>query len=76
MNRVVFAFKDERLCLDHGEVRQSARDLEKAHPISFSVLADKILARVKSLERAPVGGMGYGHHESPSPSVSLLWSAN
>ncbi len=76
MNRVIFAFKDEQLCLDHSEVRQSARDLEQAHPMSFSALADKILARVKSLEQAPVRGMGYGYHESASLSVSLLWSAS
>lgn len=75
MNRVLFAFKDERLCLDHGEIRQMARDLDQVHPMSFSSLADEILTRVKSLEQAPVSGMRYGHHESQSLSVSLLWSA-
>jgi hypothetical protein len=72
MNRILFAFKDERLCLDHDEVRRMARDLDQIHSMSFSSLADEILTRVKSLEQAPVSGMGHGNPESRSLSVSLL----
>src|SRR3546814_12630627 len=45
MNRVLFAFKAQRLCLDHDEIGQMARDLARVHPMSFSSLADEKIGR-------------------------------
>src|SRR3546814_6495411 len=51
MNRVIFAFRDERPKLNHATIQRIARDLDQAHPMSFSPLANEILRRLKSLDR-------------------------
>ena len=76
MNRIVFAFKDERPCLDHGEIQKIARDLDQAHPMSFSSLAKEILGRVEALAQIPVGGTQYNYRASQPLSVALLWSVD
>src|SRR3546814_21052748 len=51
MNRVILAFRDERPNLNHATIQRIARDLDQAHPMSFSPLANEILRRLKSLDR-------------------------
>src|SRR3546814_4023666 len=65
MNRVIFAFRDERPNLKHATIQRIARDLDQAHPMSFSPLANEILRRLKSLDRtAAKAGSGYGASQS------------
>src|SRR3546814_10390805 len=65
MNRVIFAFRDERPKLNHATIQRIARDLDQAHPMSFSPLANEILRRLKSLDRtAAKAGSGYGASQS------------
>lgn len=52
MNQIVFAFKGEAPPMDQATIRRSARSLDRAHPMSFSYIADKILARIRSDNRA------------------------
>lgn len=54
MNRIIFAFRDGRLLLDQAALLQAARNLDRAHPLSFSILANEILDGIKSLDRCPV----------------------
>src|SRR3546814_2587594 len=73
MNPVIFAFRDERPKLNHATIQRIARDLDQAHPMSFSPLANEILRRLKSLDRtAAKAGSGYG--ASQSLSMARLWS--
>lgn len=75
MNRVIFAFRDERPNLNHATIQRIARDLDQAHPMSFSPLANEILRRLKSLDRtAAKAGSDYG--ASQSLSMARLWSAD
>src|SRR3546814_19158622 len=74
MNRVIFAFRDERPKLNHATIQRIARDLDQAHPMSFSPLANEILRRLKSLDRtAAKAGAGYG--ASQSLTMARLGSA-
>jgi len=54
MNRIIFAFRDGRLLLDQAALLQAARNIDRAHPLSFSILANEILDGIKSLDRCPV----------------------
>ncbi|WP_447932549.1 fused MFS/spermidine synthase [Sphingopyxis fribergensis] len=76
MNRVLFAFKDERPGLDHRELQKLVRDLDHVHPISFSSLANEILNRIKSLDPSPVTAAGHDFDASHSLSMAQLWSVD
>lgn len=75
MNRVVFAFRDGRLPFDHAELLQAARNLDRAHPIPFSFLANEILSRIKSRDRWSVDGIKSSLREFHPLSIASLWSA-
>lgn len=74
MNRVIFAFKDKRPCLNPTEIEKIARDLDQVHPISFSSLASEVLSGVKYLDQNSVARAGYSDDASQSLSIARLWS--
>lgn len=76
MNRVIFAFKDERPCLDPGEIQRIARNLDQVHPISFLSLAKEVLDRVEALDQNPVSRTERDCRASQSLSIALLWSVD
>jgi len=76
MNRIIFAFRDGRLPLDQAALLQAARNLDRAHPLSFSILANEILEGIKSLDRYPVDSIESDLHEAQSLSIASPWSAS
>src|SRR3546814_7436607 len=75
MNRVIFAFRDERPKLNHATIQRIARDLDQAHTMSFSPLANEILRRLNTLDSTDVmAESGYGAWQSLS--MARLWSAD
>lgn len=76
MNRIIFAFRDGRLPLDQAALLEVARNLDRAHPLSFSILANEILDGIKSLDRCPVDSIESDLHEAQSLSIASLWSAS
>lgn len=64
MNRIIFAFRDGRLLLDQAALLQAARNIDRAHPLSFSILANEILDGIKSLDRCPVDSIESYRSES------------
>lgn len=76
MNRIIFAFRDGRLPLDQAALLQAARNLDRAHPLSFSILANEVLDGIKSLDRCPVDSIESDLHEAQSLSIASLWSAS
>jgi spermidine synthase len=76
MNRVLFAFQAERACLDDTAIQKIARELDEAHPISFSPLAREISERIRALGQDQAGRTDHACPAPQSLSVSLLWSAD
>ena len=76
MNRIIFAVRDGLPCLDHAALLQAARDLDQAHPMSFSSLADEILEGAKSPNLRSGGSLEGDVYGSQSLSIASLWSAD
>lgn len=76
MNRIIFAFRDGRLPSDLTALLRTAGDLDRIHPISFSLLANEILDAIQSLEGRPVNGIESDFHEPQSLSIASLWLAD
>ncbi|WP_295322276.1 fused MFS/spermidine synthase [uncultured Sphingopyxis sp.] len=75
MNRIIFAFRDEQPSLDRAALLQNACDLDHAHPMSFSSLANEIAGRIKSLDHGPADGIDSGFYGAQSLSMASLWTA-
>lgn len=75
MNRIIFAFRDRRSPSDHAALLPTASDLDRTHPMSFSLLANEILDGIKSLDGGPAHRVESDFHEPQSLSIASLWSA-
>ncbi|NIJ37529.1 spermidine synthase [Sphingopyxis panaciterrae] len=76
MNHIIFAFRDGLASLDHAALLQAARKLDRAHPMSFSSLANEILDGAKPSAIGPVDSIEGSFHGSQSLSIASLWSAD
>jgi spermidine synthase len=74
MNRVVFAFEDQRSLFDHETIRQVARKLDRTHAMSFASLAEEIIGGLNASEEEPIGRMAQDHNPRPSSSTAFLWN--
>lgn len=75
MNRIIFAFRDERRPLDHAALLKTAGDLDRVHPMSFSLLANEILDGIKSHDRRPADSIE-SDLEPQLLSIASLWPAS
>jgi spermidine synthase len=76
MNRIIFAFGEERLPLDRAALLQTACNLDRVHPMSFSLLANEILDGIRSPDRRLADSIESNFQEPQSLSIASLWSAS
>lgn len=76
MNRIIFAFRDGRLPSDHAALLQTAGDLDRIHPMSFSLLANEILDGIKSPNGRSADRVESDFHEPQLLSIVSLWLAD